>query len=146
MLFTVGVETPKTENEAFGLCVPALFVDSYACVSAADSVNEIVSQITEAMHLILESMVEDGFDIASLKDLGFTHYRLQEDFAHCDSWLLVDIDITAYFGKRQRVNIVLPQYLIDRIDQRVASNPMYKDRSHFLAVASQNELSNTSTL
>ncbi|NNI45321.1 CopG family transcriptional regulator, partial [Pasteurella multocida] len=54
-----------------------------------------------------------------------------------------DVDITAYFGKRQRVNIVLPQYLIDRIDQRVANNPIYKDRSHFLAVASQRELSSS---
>ncbi|HHE3639705.1 TPA: CopG family transcriptional regulator, partial [Pasteurella multocida] len=35
------------------------------------------------------------------------------------------------------------QYLIDRIDQRVANNPIYKDRSHFLAVASQRELSSS---
>ncbi|MDY0487308.1 type II toxin-antitoxin system HicB family antitoxin, partial [Pasteurella multocida] len=77
------------------------------------------------------------------KDLGFLHYKEQEDFQYCDSWLLIDVDITAYFGKRQRVNIVLPQYLIDRIDQRVANNPIYKDRSHFLAVASQRELSSS---
>ncbi|MFP4703156.1 type II toxin-antitoxin system HicB family antitoxin, partial [Pasteurella multocida] len=83
------------------------------------------------------------FDISQIKDLGFLHYKEQEDFQYCDSWLLIDVDITAYFGKRQRVNIVLPQYLIDRIDQRVANNPIYKDRSHFLAVASQRELSSS---
>ncbi|OOF84444.1 CopG family transcriptional regulator [Rodentibacter ratti] len=143
MLFTVGVETPKTENEAFGLVVPALFTEKYSCFSAADTTEEIVPMVTEAIHLMLEGMAEDGFDISQIKDKGFTYYKQQEDFAHCDSWLLIDVDITAYFGKRQRVNIVLPQYLIDRIDNRVAHSHFYRDRSHFLAVASQNELQAT---
>lgn len=140
MLFTIGVETPKNENEAFGLCVPALFFDSYSCFSAADTIDDIVPMVTDAIHTMLEMMVEDNFDISTIKDLGFTHYKKQDDFSHCDSWLLVDVDITSYFGKRQRVNIVLPQYLLDRIDNRVASNPIYKDRSHFLVIASQKEL------
>ncbi|GJH43085.1 type II toxin-antitoxin system HicB family antitoxin [Pasteurella canis] len=143
MLFTIGVETPKNENEAFGLCVPALFNETYSCFSGADTVEEIVPMVTDTIHTILEMMVEDNFDISQIKDLGFLHYKEQEDFQYCDSWLLIDVDITAYFGKRQRVNIVLPQYLIDRIDQRVANNPIYKDRSHFLAVASQRELSSS---
>ncbi|MCX2960317.1 type II toxin-antitoxin system HicB family antitoxin [Rodentibacter caecimuris] len=143
MLFTVGVETPKAENEAFGLVVPALFNEEYSCFSAADTTEEIVPMVTEAIHLMLEGMAEDGFDISQIKDQGFTYYKQQEDFAHCDSWLLIDVDITAYFGKRQRVNVVLPQYLIDRIDNRVAHSHFYRDRSHFLAVASQNELQTT---
>ncbi|PJG85686.1 type II toxin-antitoxin system HicB family antitoxin [Conservatibacter flavescens] len=140
MLFTIGVETPKNENEAFGLCVPALFNENYSCYSGADKVEDIVPMVTDAIHSMLETMVEDGFDITTIKDLGFMRYKNQDDFEFCDSWLLVDVDITAYFGKRQRVNIVLPQYLLDRIDQRVANNPIYKDRSHFLALASQREL------
>ncbi|MDO9951033.1 CopG family transcriptional regulator, partial [Glaesserella parasuis] len=36
--------------------------------------------------------------------------------------------------------IVLPQYLLDRIDNRVSHSNFYRDRSHFLAVASQREL------
>ncbi|KMK50921.1 CopG family transcriptional regulator [[Actinobacillus] muris] len=143
MLFTVGVETPKTEKEAFGLVVPALFTDSYSCFSAADTVEDIVPMVTDAIHSVLEMMAEDNFDLSTIKDLGFTDYKEQDDFKFCDSWLLIDVDITAYFGKRQRVNIVLPQYLIDRIDSRVSHSHFYRDRSHFLAVASQNELQQT---
>ncbi|MBN6074856.1 type II toxin-antitoxin system HicB family antitoxin [Aggregatibacter actinomycetemcomitans] len=140
MLFTVGVEIPKNENEAFGLCVPALFTDVYSCFSAADTLEEIIPNVTDAIHTMLEMMVEDEFDITSIKDLGFLHYKQQEDFAYCESWLLVDVDISAFLGKKQRVNVVLPQYLLDRIDNRVAHSDLYRDRSHFLAVASQHEL------
>ncbi|ATF73911.1 type II toxin-antitoxin system HicB family antitoxin [Pasteurella multocida] len=143
MLFTIGVETPKKESEAFGLCVPALFNETYSCFSAADTVEKIIPAVTDAIYTILETMVENNFDISQIKDLGFMHYKQQKDFEFCDSWLLIDVDITAYFGKRQRVNVVLPQYLIDRIDQRVANNPTYKDRSHFLTIASQRELSSS---
>lgn len=141
MLFTVGVEMPQNENEAFGLCVPALFTDEYSCFSAADTLEEIIPNITDAIHSILEMMIEEEFDITSLQDKGFAYYKQQEDFAYCDSWLLVDVDISAFWGKKQRVNIVLPQYLLDRIDNRVSHSNFYRDRSHFLAIASQRELS-----
>ncbi|MDP0336143.1 type II toxin-antitoxin system HicB family antitoxin, partial [Glaesserella parasuis] len=130
MLFTVGVETPHNENEAFGLCVPALFTDEYSCFSAADAIDEIIPNVKDAIHTMLEMMVEDEFDISTLQDKGFVHYKQQEDFSHCDSWLLVDIDISAFLGKKQRVNIVLPQYLLDRIDNRVSHSNFYRDRSH----------------
>lgn len=140
MLFTIGVESPKNENEAFGLCVPALFTETYSCFSAADKVDEIIPMVTDAIHTMLEMMVEDEFDITSIQDKGFIHYKQQEDFLFCDSWLLIDVDISAFLGKKQRVNIVLPQYLLDRIDNRVSHSNLYRDRSHFLAVASQREL------
>lgn len=143
MLFTVGVETPKKETEAFGMVVPALFTESYSCFSAADSIEDIVPMVTDAIHSMLEVMLDDGFDISTIKDKGFTHYKTDPEFEFCDTWLLVNVDITAYFGKRQRINITLPQHLLERIDQRVSTNPSYKDRSHFLAVASQKELSSS---
>lgn len=141
MLFTIGVESPKNENEAFGLCVPALFVDNFSCFSAADTEEEIIPMVTDAIHTMLEMMIEDGFDISTIRDKGFSFYKQQEDFDYCDTWLLVDVDISAFFGKKQRVNIVLPQYLLERIDNRVSHSNFYKDRSHFLALASQRELS-----
>ncbi|HHV6918278.1 TPA: type II toxin-antitoxin system HicB family antitoxin [Haemophilus influenzae] len=140
MLFTIGIETPTNENEAYGITVPALFTEEYSCFSAADTLEEISTQVTDAIHSILEMMFEDGIDINELQDKGYRHYQTQEDFNYCDTWLLLDVDISAYQGKRHRINISLPEYLIKRIDSRVASNPIYKDRSHFLAVASQKEL------
>ena len=70
MLFTVGVETPKKDNEAFGMVVPALFTESYSCFSAADSIEDIVPMVTDAIHSMLEVMLDDGFDISTIKDKG----------------------------------------------------------------------------
>lgn len=140
MLFTIGIETPNNDNEAYGIAVPVLFTDKYACVSAADTLEEIPVQATDVIHSILEMMYEDGEDITALHDKGYKYYQTLDDFSYCDTWLLLDIDLSAYQGNRQRINISLPEYLIKRIDSRVASNPIYKDRSHFLAIASQKEL------
>ncbi|MBR0574208.1 MULTISPECIES: type II toxin-antitoxin system HicB family antitoxin [Pasteurellaceae] len=142
MLFTIGVEMPKDENSAFGMVVPALCNDEYSCFSAADSEEEIIPQVTDAVHSMLELMLDDDFDILSITDKGFNFYKTQEDYKYCDVWLLIDIDLTSYFGNRKRLNISLPQYLIDRIDSKVSHSDIYRDRSHFLAVASQKELGN----
>lgn len=81
MLFTIGVETPKNENEAFGLCVPALFNEIYSCFRAADTIEEIVPMVTDAIHTLLEMMVEGDFDISQIKDLAFLHYKRARRFS-----------------------------------------------------------------
>ncbi|WP_115316509.1 type II toxin-antitoxin system HicB family antitoxin, partial [Phocoenobacter uteri] len=95
MLFTIGVETPQDENTAFGMVVPALCNDEYSCFSAADSEGEIIPQVTDAIHTMLELMIDEEFDILSIKDKGFRFYKTLEDYDYCDTWLLIDIDLTA---------------------------------------------------
>jgi hypothetical protein len=140
MLFTIGVETPKHGNEAYGLVVPALNNDYYACFSAADHADDTLRMTTDAITTVLQNRVEHGLDIDGIKDLSYRTYQQQPDYAHCDTWLLADIDISEYISKRQCVNISIPDDLLRRIDQRVASNSRYKDRSHFLILAAQREL------
>ena len=67
MLFTIGIETPANENEAYGIAVPALSTEKYDCFSAADTLEEIPAQATDAIHSILEMMFEDGLDINNYK-------------------------------------------------------------------------------
>lgn len=50
-----------------------------------------------------------------------------DDSKYCDAWLLLEVDISVFFRKRQRVNIALSQYLIDSINQRVLANPAYQE-------------------
>lgn len=140
MIFTVGVETPDKENQAYGMIVPALCQLDYGCFSAADEVEDLLPMVTEAITMMLESMAEDGFDLTTLKDKGVTHYKNDPEYANFDTWLLVDIDVTEYLGSKQRINITMPQHLLNRIDRRVAAMPYYKDRSHFLATAAHREL------
>lgn len=141
MLFSIGVESPKNENEAFGLIVPALCNDEYGCFSAADSEQEIAAMVTEAIGLIVEDMIEAGASALEIVDKGVMSYRKVEDYAHCDLWLLLEVDLSAYEGKPKRINISLPDVLIQRIDNQVKSSAgLYRDRSHFLAVAAKNEM------
>ncbi|AEY02753.1 hypothetical protein GU3_15000 [Oceanimonas sp. GK1] len=146
MLFSVGVEYPSHDGEALGLVVPALCNDDYACFSAADSEEQVKSMATEAIAMVVEEMVSNGVSVDNIKDMGPRQYRQLEDYSHCDGWLLLDVDLTEFMGKPKRINVSLPDGLIQLIDSRVkASKGQYRDRSHFLAVASRHELEERST-
>ncbi|QMR42946.1 type II toxin-antitoxin system HicB family antitoxin (plasmid) [Klebsiella aerogenes] len=53
---------------------------------------------------------------------------------------MVEVDLSEFEGKPQRINISLPDTLIKRIDNAVKGNTSYRDRSHFLAEAARHEL------
>lgn len=141
MLFSIGVEVPKANDEAFGLIIPALCNDKYGCFSAADSEQEIVVMATEAITTMVEEMLEDGLSILDLKDKGVLTYQKDEEYAYCDTWLMLDIDISKFEGKPKRINVSLPDVLIKRIDDHVKhSSGRYKDRSDFIAIAARYEI------
>ncbi|WP_409306169.1 type II toxin-antitoxin system HicB family antitoxin [Pectobacterium sp. B1J-3] len=143
MFFSVGVETPKDESTAYGLIVPALCTDDYGCFSAADNQKDIARMAREAILSIVDEMVMSGnVDIEQINDAGHLVYAGQPDYADYDSWFVLDVDLSAFDGKPQRLNISLPDTLIKRIDNRVKEQPdTYRDRSHFLAEAARHELS-----
>lgn len=141
MLFSVGIETPKDDSVAYGLVVPALCIEQYSCFSAADTENEIADMATEAIQLMLETMQEEGVAVSALKDAGYRQYKVMEEYAYCDTWLLLQVDVSAFEGKPKRINVSIPDTLISRIDSKVKSAPQrYRDRSHFLATAARHEL------
>lgn len=140
MLFSIGVELPKDKDQAFGLVVPALCDANYACFSAADLESEIPSMAKEAIIDMVEVMIDDGYPLLNVQDKGVVYYRAQDDYAHCDAWLLLDIDLSDFSGKPKRINISMPDTLIAKIDEYVKSSNEYKDRSHFLAMAARHEM------
>lgn len=141
MLFSIGVELPTHDDEAFGLVVPALCAVGLGCFSAADSEDEIIPMVTEAITMMLEELRDQGRTLDTIKDLGVMHYRTDPEYAYCGAWLMLDIDTSAFEGKPKRINVSLPDNLIQHIDNRVkASHGQYRDRSHFLAVSARHEL------
>lgn len=104
MLFSIGVELPKDDDQAFGLVVPALCEADYGCFSAADEESEIPTTAKEAIILMVESMIEDGYPLLNVQDKGVMYYRTQEGYAFCDAWLLLDIDLSNVEGKPKRIN------------------------------------------
>ncbi|EEW8776285.1 type II toxin-antitoxin system HicB family antitoxin [Escherichia coli] len=142
MFFSVGVETPKDDQIAYGITVPAFDRFDFGCVSAADSQAEIPVMAREAILAIVEEMVLSGaHSLDDIHDEGYLAYSANINYSHCDSWFVIDVDLSEVEGKQQRINISLPDILIRRIDGYVKeSGGVYKDRSHFLAQAARHEL------
>ncbi|MBI1467960.1 type II toxin-antitoxin system HicB family antitoxin [Escherichia coli] len=143
MFFSVGVETPKDDHTAFGITGPAFDRFDFGCVSAADTQSEIPVMAREAILAIVEEMVLSGsYSVDDIHDDGCLTYAANQDYSHCDSWFVIDVDLSEIEGKQQRINIALPDVLIRRIDGFVReSGGVYRDRSHFLAQAARHELS-----
>ena len=142
MFFTLGIETPTDGNTAYGIVVPALCNDKYGCYSAADKESDIPAMATEAILLTIQDMIESGdYDNRRQRQMCIRD-RSNDEYAHCDTWVIIDVDLSTFTGKQKRINITLPDILINRIDNAVkAPNSFYKDRSNFLAEAAINELS-----
>lgn len=133
MYYPIAIE-PGDDTHAFGAVVP----DIPGCFSAGDSFEQALVNAREAIEFHLEGLCEDGFDIPQANPLQ-AHYS-NPDFAGW-VWALVEVDITPYLGKSQKVNVTLPDVLLKRIDDTVAKKPAYKSRSGFLAQAALHELS-----
>lgn len=144
MYFSVGVETPKDENTAYGIVVPVFSTYDYGCFSAADSHEEIAANAREAILAMLDEVALDGrHSVSDMKDAGFMVYQASSEYSEFDKWFVIDVDVSKFEDSRSsRVNVTLPDVLLSRIDNCVKANSKeYKNRSHFLAVASRNELS-----
>lgn len=141
MFFSVGVEFPKDEKIAYGLVIPALCTEDYGCFSAADNQEDIAIMAREAILLTVEDMVANSSGVEKIQDSGYLVYAKNAEYQYIDSWFVIDVDLSEFSGKQQRINISLPDTLIQRIDNRVKESPtQYRDRSHFLAEAARHEL------
>jgi hypothetical protein len=77
-------------------------------------------------------LAEDGSAIPVARRV--THHANDVEFAGC-TWARIDLDVTRYASKAQRLNITMPGYLLNRIDAYVGNHPDQKSRSGFLAAA-----------
>ncbi len=116
MFFSVGVELPKDENTAYGLVIPALCTENYGCFSAADNKEDIAIMAREAVLLTVEDMVANNSTVEHIKDAGYLVYVENTEYQYVDSWFVIDVDLSEFSGKQQRINISLPDMLIQRTE------------------------------
>ncbi len=135
----IGIEPPETKDAAYGIIVPVFNKVNYGCNSAADNERDIVQQATDAILSMVKELVLDGIDLEILNE-GYKDYSENQEYSDFTRWLAIDIDVSELKGKPKRININLPDILLMRIDSCVANDEKYKDRSHFLAIAAQNEI------
>lgn len=127
MLFPIAI-LPGDDAHAWGVEVP----DIAGCYSAGEDLDDAIAMAREAIEGHLELLAQDEQEIPKASKVGV--HAANPAYAGC-TWALIDIDITRYLGKAEKLNITLPAYLLNRIDSYVKSHPEHKSRSGFLAEA-----------
>lgn len=127
MLFPIAI-LPGDDQHAWGVEVP----DIPGCFSAGDDLDDAIAMAREAIEGHLQLLAEDGQEIPKAGKVG--EHAANPAYIGC-TWALIDIDITRYLGKAEKLNITLPAYLLTRIDNYVLHHPEHKSRSGFLAEA-----------
>ncbi|MGL5872803.1 MAG: type II toxin-antitoxin system HicB family antitoxin [Xenococcaceae cyanobacterium] len=116
----------KDPETAYGVTVP----DLPGCFSAGDTVDEALLNSIEAIECHIESLLIDGEEIPSPRTVE--NYFHNSDFAG-GTWALVEVDLSKLSGKVRRVNVTIPERILNRIDSFASSRG--ESRSGFLAAA-----------
>ena len=90
----------------------------------------------EVAHLMLQEIAAAGQAIPM--PTSAAAHRSHPDFAGM-GWGMLELDISPYLGKTEKVNVTLPGYVIQRIDRYVREHNV-KSRSSFLADAAMEKL------
>ncbi|MCU1721933.1 MULTISPECIES: type II toxin-antitoxin system HicB family antitoxin [unclassified Pseudomonas] len=120
------------EKTATGIQIP----DIPGAVTAGDTFEDAYAAAVEVAHIMLEEIVGSGQSIP-MPTSAATH-RSNPDFAGM-GWGMLEIDVTPYLGKTEKVNVTLPGFVIQRIDRYVRDHNV-KSRSSFLADAALEKL------
>jgi predicted RNase H-like HicB family nuclease len=115
------------ENHAFGIQFP----DFPGCFSAADNEQDITTSAQEAV----EAHFSDGEPVPQPSAVGVL---MKEPEYQGGFWMLIDIDLSRVNMKAVRLNISLPERLVQQIDAFARARRL--SRSAFLALAAEHEM------
>jgi predicted RNase H-like HicB family nuclease len=130
MRFPVALHTD--DGIRYGVTVP----DLPGCFSAGDTFDEALESVAEAIDLHLEGITEDGGDIPTPRPIA--EHRSNPDLAGA-VWAVVDVDVSRFEGKAEKINITLPRRLLAKIDEYAKARGT--SRSGFLAEAARQAMS-----
>ncbi|WP_027349513.1 type II toxin-antitoxin system HicB family antitoxin [Halotalea alkalilenta] len=120
------------DTHATGMVIP----DIPSAITAGDTIEEAYEMVVEVAHIQLGELAAAGKDIPMPSRIE--KLRQDPEFAGW-GWGIVDIDVTPYLGKTEKVNVTLPGIVIRRIDSYVSVHGI-KSRSAFLASAALEKL------
>lgn len=112
----------------FGVTVP----DLPGCFSSGDTFDAAFDSVLEAIDLHLEGLTEEDGDIPVPRSIA--EHRVNPDFAD-GVWAAVDVDVSRFEGRAEKVNITLPRRLLAKIDSYAKAHG--ESRSGFLAEAAR---------
>lgn len=127
MRFPVALHTD--DGKSYGVTVP----DIPGCFSAGTSEDEALDNAREAILGHLELLAELGKKIPAANSIA--EHRANPDFEDA-VWGFVEIDVTPFLGKTEKINITVPRLVLLQIDRYVKEHPNEaRSRSAFLAEA-----------
>jgi len=126
MRFPIVLHTD--DNVRFGVTVP----DLPGCFSTGDTFDEALDSALEAIDLHLEGLVEEGGDIPVPHPIS--EHLNNPDFIN-GIWAAVEVNVSRFDGRAEKINITLPRRLLAKIDVYARSHNV--TRSGFLAEAAR---------
>ena len=130
LTYTIAIE-PGDDQHAFGVVVP----DLPGCFSAGDTLEEAYINAKQAIEGHLVVSLELNEPIPEQK--AFDAHHRNPEFAGW-IWALIEVEDIPAKKSAVRLNVSLPEYLVNRIDQYAQANHL--TRSGFLAKAAMKEL------
>jgi len=112
----------------YGVTVP----DLPGCFSAGDTFDEALESVKEAIDLHAEGLAEEDIDLPAAHPIA--EHQANPEYAN-GVWAVVDVDLSRYQGKAEKINITLLRRLLSRVDAYARAHG--ESRSGFLARAAQ---------
>lgn len=125
LVYPIAIETGD-EAHAYGVVVP----DLPGCFSAGDTLEEAYANAREAIAAHLEVLFDEG--MAMPERGAIEEHRRNPEYAG-RLWGLVEVPNIPAMRKSVRINISLPEALVEEIDDYVRAHHL--TRSGFLAKA-----------
>jgi predicted RNase H-like HicB family nuclease len=116
----------KDKDSDFGVTFP----DIPGCFSAGTTIEEAIAMAQEAAECHIEGLLLDSEPIPVATSIE--NHKSNPEFADC-VWALVDIDISKLSLKSKRVNITIPERLLNTVDHYAKNHG--ESRSGLLAQA-----------
>ncbi len=116
----------KDRDSDYGVTVP----DLPGCFSAGKTVDEALAMAKEAIELHREGLIHEGQPIP--RPGGIEQYQQSADYRG-GTWALVSIDPAGLRVNAKRINITIPERILDAIDR--FSQKRGQTRSGFLVEA-----------
>ena len=103
----------KEKRSDYGVTVP----DLPGCFSAGKTLDEVRSMAQEAIELHLEGMIDEGLPVPAPNSIE-AHQR-NADFSD-GTWAVVSIDQSTLRVRAKRINITVPERILDAVDRYFA--------------------------
>ena len=116
----------KDPDSDYGVTVP----DLPGCFSAGSTVAQAIVMAAEAIELHLEGLIEEGLPVP--RPSGIEEHRGNPDYRD-GTWAVVTVDAACLRRPAKRINVTMPERLLDAIDRFAADTG--ETRSGLLALA-----------